>query len=203
GSKDLIASAVEDLSQHQRWLENYRAAETKHTRRLKRKELMHRFGEFMKRVLRALLNMALAVGRALRSAGLTLLGLCVHMMKAIGAGFVYLYRLGLSAMAWLAPRLRALLLAMGRGLAAAFAWTLLRFKSFARGAAEEAKIAYSWSARASKAFARGAAEEAKIAYAWSARTSKAAAASARERTSAAYAWTAPRAHAFASSASRG
>lgn len=202
GSKDLIASAVEDLSQHQRWLENYRAAETKHTRRLKRKALMHRLGEVLKRVLRALLNMARAVGRALRSAAIVLFGVSVRVVKAIGAGLVYLYGLCSRAMAWLLPRLRALLLATGRGLAAAFAWTTLRLNSFARGAAEEARIAYAWSARVSKSFARGAVEEARIAYAWSARVSKAGAKTARERAIAASAWTAPRARALASSASR-
>ena len=36
GSKDLIASAVEDLTQHQRWIENYRVAETRHARRVRR-----------------------------------------------------------------------------------------------------------------------------------------------------------------------
>ena len=41
GSKDLIASAVEDLSQHQRWLENYRVSETKHARRIRRQELLY------------------------------------------------------------------------------------------------------------------------------------------------------------------
>lgn len=203
GSKDLIASAVEDLSQHQRWLENYRAAETKHTKRLKRKELMHRLGEVLKRVLRALVNMALAVGRAMRSAAIFLFGVSVRVVKAIGAGLVYLYGLCSRATAWLLPRLRALLLATGRGFAAAFAWTRLRLKSFALGAAEEAKIACACSARVSKSFALGAAEEAKIAYAWSARVSKAGAKTARERAIAAYAWTAPRARALARSAPRG
>ena len=60
GSKDLIASTIEDLSQHQRWLENYRVAETKHERRIRRKELMYQAELLTKRVLRALRRFALA-----------------------------------------------------------------------------------------------------------------------------------------------
>ena len=97
GSKDLIASAIEDLSQHQRWLENYRVSETKHARRIRRKELMYQAELLTKRVLRALRRFALAVARTIRTISLFLVRVSVRVAEAIAAACVYLYGLARDA----------------------------------------------------------------------------------------------------------
>ena len=216
GSKDLIASAIEDLSQHQRWLENYRVSETKHARRIRRKELMYQAELLTKRVLRASRRFALAVARTLRTISQFLVRVSVRAAEAIAAACVYLYGLARDAIVWTAPRARALAVAIGRLLAAAFAWTVLKLKQFALATLEEARIASAWTLRNLQAFARGALEEAKIASSWMLRNFRALArgtrqgaasrlcldraeayARARSRTRhdgdpAAYAWTSPK-----------
>ncbi len=102
GSKDIIASAVEDLNQHQRWLESYRVSETKHARRVRRLELMYQLGELAKRVLLALKRFAFACGRAVRSLSLFVVRVLVRAAQAIGTAFVYLYGLARSAVMWTA-----------------------------------------------------------------------------------------------------
>ena len=89
GSKDIIASAVEDLNQHQRWLENYRVSETKHARRVRRLELMYQAGELAKRALLALKRFALALGRGVRSIALFVVRVAVRAAQAVGAALVY------------------------------------------------------------------------------------------------------------------
>ena len=224
GSKDLIASTIEDLSQHQRWLENYRVAETKHERRIRRKELMYQAELLTKRVLRALRRFALAVARTLRAISLFLGRVSVRVAGAIAAACVYLYGLARDAIVWTAPRARALAVAIGRLLAAAFAWTVLKLKqfalatleeariasawtlrnlrAFARGALEEAKIASRWTLRNLRAFARGTMEEARVAHAWSERALRTTARATRNGIAAAYVWIAPRVRALSAAAYR-
>ncbi len=202
GSKDLIASAIEDLSQHQRWLENYRVSETKHARRIRRKELMYQAELLTKRVLRALRRFALAVARTLRTISQFLVRVSVRVAEAIAATCVYLYGLARDAIVWTAPRARALAVAIGRLLAAAFAWTVLKLKQFTLATLEEARIASAWTLRNLQAFARGAVEEARVAYAWFVRTLGAMARATRHGAASAYAWTAPRVRALTLAAYR-
>ena len=145
GSKDLIASAVEDLTQHQRWIENYRVAETRHARRVRRQELMLAVELTTKRILRALRRFALLVALNARAIRRFTVSMSVTVARAVTAASIYAYGLARSAAAWTAPRVprsrrrhwppdrsrlwldiqsdSALALAMGRTLAAAFAWT--------------------------------------------------------------------------------
>ena len=104
GSKDLIASAVEDLTQHQRWIENYRVAETRHARRVRRQELMLAVELTTKRILRALRRFALLVALNARAIWRFTVSMSVTVARAVTAASIYAYGLARSAAAWTAPR---------------------------------------------------------------------------------------------------
>jgi hypothetical protein len=134
GSKVLIASVADDLSQHYRWLESYRASEKKAARRLKRREVMYQLELGRRRVVRLSKQLALFCFR---------LGLwaSVLLVRWIGAGLTYSGDLLQRAAAWLIPRARALAFALASWTAAAFSWTCLHAIALARRAVKFATAA--------------------------------------------------------------
>jgi hypothetical protein len=126
GSKDLIASVTDEISQHQRWIENYRVSEKRHARWLQFQEIRYQL-ELKRR----------ALTRALKRFSLNL----ALLARAIWA---FTVKWTTAFIAWLTPRAYALALTLRRWVAAALAWTWATAVSFARGALQEASIAFAW-----------------------------------------------------------
>ena len=167
GSKDLIASAVEDLTQHQRWIENYRVAETRHARRLRRQELMLAVELTTKRILRALRRFALLNARAIWRFTVSM---SVTVARAVTAASIYAYGLARSAAAWTAPRVHALAVATGRQIAAGFGWTSSRIRALALAMGRTLAAAFAWTRDRSLALSHATLDGAALAYAWGARS---------------------------------
>jgi hypothetical protein len=179
GSKDLIASVTDEISQHQRWIENYRVSEKRHARWLQFQEIRYQL-ELKRR----------ALTRALKRFSLNL----ALLARAIWA---FTVKWTTAFIAWLTPRAYALALTLRRWVAAALAWTWATAVSFARGALKEASIAFAWIAVTSRDFARGALQEASIALAWIAATSRYVARASLKAASTALAWIAVTSRDFA------
>ena len=155
GSKDLIASVSDDLSQHYRWLESYRSSEIKHKRRLQRQEVMYQIEVRRRRLMRFAKRAALTSFRWARAASL-------FLWQHLNAAFLSLRALFLRAVAWATPyvraiakvivigfvwlvlEFRAILLALGKWFDAG--WSLLRAKSgvLAPDIANAASIGFAW-----------------------------------------------------------
>ena len=168
GSKDLIASAVEDLTQHQRWIENYRVAETRHARRVRRQEVMLAVELTTKRILRALRRFALLVALNARAIWRFTVSMSVTVARAVTAASIYAYELARSAAAWTAPRVHALAVATGRQIAAGFAWTSSRIRALALAMGRTLAAAFAWTRDRSLALSHATLDGAAFAYAWGA-----------------------------------
>lgn len=118
GSKDLIASVSDDLSQHYRWLENYRSSEIKHKRRLKRQEVMYQVELRRRRLTRVIKRGLVLSFRLARAAALFLW----EHAKAI---FFYLRDLSLRGLTWAKPYARA----VAKAIVIAFVWLVLEFRA--------------------------------------------------------------------------
>jgi hypothetical protein len=159
GSKDLIASVADEISQHQRWLENYRVSETKRARRLKRQELMYQLDIRRRRTIRSAKRFALAsliLARRVAS----------FLVRNGTALLVTLRRLLARGAAWTAPRARALALTLWRWSSAAVSWTRLKAGILARACLTGASITASWIAVKSRALALTLRRWLSAAYSW-------------------------------------
>ena len=194
GSKDLIASAVEDLSQHQRWIENYRVAETRHARRVRRQELMLAIELTTKRILRALRRFALLTARLARATWRVAASVSVRVARAVAAASIYAYALTRSAIAWTSPRVHALAVATGRRIAAAFAWTLHQGRMLARATLERAARAYAWSAPRARVLALAAYRTTEAGFSWLGAKVSTLARASSNAASTGFAWTTAKAH---------
>ncbi len=196
GSKDLIASAVEDLSQHQRWIENYRVAETKHARRMKRQKLMLAVELITKHILRALRRFALLTARLARATWRVAASVSVRLARAVAAASVYAYALTRSAIAWTSPRVHALAVATGRQIAAAFAWTRHQVRMLVRATLDQAARAYAWGALRARARARAAYRTTEAGLSWLGAKPNVLARASIDAASTGFAWTTAKAHAL-------
>jgi hypothetical protein len=203
GSKDLIASVADEISQHQRWLENYRVSETKRARRLRRQELMYQLELRRRRTIRSAKRFTLAsliVARRVAS----------FLVRNGTALLLTLRRLLARAAAWTAPRARALALTLWRWSSAAWSWTWLKAGILARALLKAALIgaawiavqsralaltlrrwlsaAYSWTLVEARVLARASLRAASISASWIAVTSRALALTLRQWLSAGFAW---------------
>jgi hypothetical protein len=110
-SKDVIASATEELNQHQRWLKSYLASEKrdrdKHARWLKRQQVMHRRQLQRQRMIRSCKRFALAFVFFVRSVYLVLL-------KGATSALIYLRDRLLISASWIGLKAHALALALIR-----------------------------------------------------------------------------------------
>lgn len=159
GSKDLIASVADEISQHQRWLENYRVSETKRARRLRRQELMYQLELRRRRTIRSAKRLTLAsliLARRVAS----------FLVRNGTALLVTLRRLLSRCAAWTAPRARALALTLWRWASAAWSWTTLKAGVLARAFLRAASISASWIAVKSGALALTLRRWLSAAYAW-------------------------------------
>ncbi|MBM3543389.1 MAG: hypothetical protein FJX44_02620 [Alphaproteobacteria bacterium] len=133
GSKHLIASVSDDLTQHYRWIESNRSAEIKHKRRLKRQEVMYQLELHRRSLVRVIRLVSLLTFHFVQEAA-------QFLWEHAKAAFFYLRDLVARGVTWAAPyaralakviviafvwlvlELRALSLALGRGLATLWAW---------------------------------------------------------------------------------
>jgi hypothetical protein len=182
GSKALIASAADDLSQHYRWLESYRASERRAARRLKRKEMMYQLELGRRRLVRSSEQFALTAFRI----GLAV---AVVLLRWGGTAITYLRALLQSGAAWLIPRVRALGFALVRWTAAAFSWTLLNALALARAFLRAVSIGAAWADRKAHAFAFASGWWLAASYYWTAPKVREAALALRGWLAAALSWT--------------
>ncbi len=203
GSKDLIASAVEDLSQHQRWIENYRVAETRHARRVKRQKLMLAVELITKRILRALRRFALLAARLARATWRVAASVSVRVAQAITAASISAYALTRSAIAWTSPRVHALAVATGRQIAAAFAWSRHQVRVLARATLEQAARAYAWGAPRARGRARAAYRTTEAGLSWFGAKANVLARASTDAASTGFAWTTAKSHALSRATIKG
>ncbi len=105
GSKHLIASVANDLSQQERWLAHYRVAERRHARRLWFQELIYQLELRRQRLMRWSKRLALIALRWARSAAQFLSRTAVSLVSI-------LRRVTTACFVWLRPRAYALALAL-------------------------------------------------------------------------------------------
>jgi hypothetical protein len=179
GSKDLIASVSDDLSQHQRWIENYRVSERRHARWLQFQELRYQLELKRRALMRALKRFSLSVALLAR------------------AIWTFTVKWTTAFIAWLTPRVHALALTLRTWIAAALAWTWATAVVFARASLKAASIALAWFAATSRDFARASLKAASIAFAWITAKSRDAARASLTAASIAVAWIAVQSEAFA------
>lgn len=159
GSKDLIASVADEISQHQRWLENYRVSETKRARRLRRQELMYQLEIRRRRTIRSAKRLTLNSLILARQ-------VAAFLVRNGTALLVTLRRLLSRCAAWTAPRVRALALTLWRWASAAWSWTTLKAGILARAFLKGASITASWIAVKSRALALTLRQWLSAAYSW-------------------------------------
>lgn len=155
GSKDLIASVSDDLSQHYRWLESYRSSEIKHKRRLQRQEVMYQLELRRRRLMRFAKRAALTsfrwaraasifVWQHLNAAFLTLRGLFLRGVARAAPYARAVARVVVIGFVWLVLEFRALLLALGKWFDAAWSWLRAKGGVLARDMFKAASIGFAW-----------------------------------------------------------
>jgi hypothetical protein len=139
-SKHLIASTLEDLTRHHSWLESYHRDERRRAERLRRQEALQRLELRRQRAAWLLRRFTLIAFAAARTTAISL----VRFLRA-ARGFT------LRAVAWTAPRARALAVIVARWLSAGLVWSERTAVSLARTGFAGASIGFAWSVRTSDA----------------------------------------------------
>jgi hypothetical protein len=155
GSKDLIASVSDDLSQHYRWLESYRSSEIKHKRRLQRQEVMYQLELRRRRLMRFAKRVALTSFRWARAAS-------IFVWQHLNAAFLTLRALFLRAVAWATPYVRAI----AKVIVIGFVWLVLEFRAILLALGKWFYAGWSWLRAKSGVLARDIANGASIGFAW-------------------------------------
>ena len=137
GSKSLMAAVANDLSQHERWLAHYRLAERRHARRLLLLELIYRLELARRRLVRSAKRLGLASLRLARSVADFLSRTAIAFVSASR-------RIVVACIAWLRPRIYALLRTLWRWLTAAWAWISMTSAALTRAATITATTASAW-----------------------------------------------------------
>ena len=143
GSKHLIASVADDLSQQERWLAHYRVAERRRARRAKVRELIYWLELKRQRLVRWLRRVALIALRSARTAA-------AFLWRTAVALFVILRRTTIACFLWLWPRMYAAALTLAAWTLALSAWALAEARFLARATANAAAIAAAWVAHQSR-----------------------------------------------------
>ena len=143
GSKHLIASVANDLSQQERWLAHYRVAEKRRARRVKIQEIIYWLELRRRRVMRWSRRQALNCMRLARTAA-------AFLWRNAVALFNILSRTAASCLAWLRPRAYALALLLAAWTIAFLAWTATEARLLARTLANAAAIAAAWTVHQSR-----------------------------------------------------
>jgi hypothetical protein len=140
GSKHLIASVADDLSQQERWLAHYRVAERRRARRAKIRELIYWLEMKRQRLARWLRRQALTGLRLARTATTFLWRNAVDLV-------VFICRTATSCFLWLRPRVYALALTLAAWTLTSLTWALVQARRLARATANATAIAAAWLAR--------------------------------------------------------
>lgn len=146
GSKDLIASVADDLSQHQRWLAHYRVAEKRHARRVMLQELMYQLETGRRGLMRLSKRFGLIILRLARS-------LAVFLSRTGAAALLVLRRVITACAIWIRLRAYALALTLRRWLAAFRGWALVTSGILARAVIKTVSIGFAWIGVQSRALA--------------------------------------------------
>ncbi len=204
GSKHLIASVADDLSQQERWLAHYRLAERRRARRAKVWELIYWLELRRRRLARWLRRVALIALRLARTAAAFLWRTAIALSVILG-------RTATACYAWARPRAYALALTLAAWTIALLAWAATELRLLARATSNAAAIAaasiahqsrilgamvrrwliaaWAWSRIEAARLARAAMASASTSAAWSAARSQALATSLRRETIQLASWT--------------
>jgi hypothetical protein len=204
GSKHLIASVANDLSQQERWLAHYRVAEQRRARRAKVREMIYWLELRRRRLARWLRRVALIGLRLARNAAAFLwrnaVALGVIVRDTATAGFlwlrprVYAAALMLAAwtlalLAWAATEIRLLARAAGKAAAIAAAWIAQQAQILGAILWRWLIVAWAWTRIEAARLARASIKAASIGAAWSAAQARALATSLRRETVRLASWT--------------
>jgi len=132
-SKRMIASALEDLTQHHSWLESYHRDERRRAQRLRRQDALQRLELRRQRAAWMTWRFALASFAVMRAAA--------NFLARNGAAFL----------TWATPRAQALALLLARELSAASAWSWRTGRILVRKAYAGAVTGFVWTVRTSDA----------------------------------------------------
>ena len=141
-SKHLIASALDDLSRHHRWLESYHRDERRRAQRLSRQEALQRLELKRQRAAWLLRRFALISFVAIRSTA-------IFLVRTGHAFLVAARHFTLRAAAWTAPRAHALAVVLSRSLSAGLFWSWRAALSLARTGFAGASVGFAWAVRTS------------------------------------------------------
>ncbi len=144
GSKHLIASVANDLSQQERWLAHYRVAEKRRARRVKFQEIIYWLELKRRRVMRWSRRLAL---HGLRLAKIA----AAFLWRTSVALFVVVRRAATACLNWVRPRAYALALTMATWTIAFLAWAATEARHLARAMANASAVAAAWTAHQSRA----------------------------------------------------
>jgi hypothetical protein len=159
GSKHLIASVANDLSQQERWLAHYRAAERRHARRLWFQEMIYQLELRRRRLVRWLKRLALMVLKWALSAAAFLSRTAVSL-------FFILRRATTACLAWLRPRAYALALTLRKWLVGFWTWALAEAQALARATGKAVSIGSAWIVHRSRILAASLQRCVSTAWAW-------------------------------------
>jgi hypothetical protein len=137
GSKTLMATVADDLSQHERWLAHYQLAEKRHARRVMLQELLYQLDLVRKRTMRFLRRTALLTLRLARR-------VATFTARTAVFAFVSVRDAIIAGLDWLRPRAYALALLLRRGLVASWIWLAVQSRTFAALAARWWSAAWAW-----------------------------------------------------------
>jgi hypothetical protein len=132
-SKRVIASALDDLTQHHSWLESYHRDERRRAQRIRRREALEALALRRQRAAWMARRFALTSFVVMRAAAL------------------FLARNGAAFLAWTAPRAKALTLLALSEMSIALAWSWRASRVLAVRGFEAASTGFAWSVRASDA----------------------------------------------------
>ena len=140
-SKDVVATAAEELKDYERWLKDFVASEEqsrkRHARSLKREQARHRRRLKRERRARAGKRAALGVARAVRSASRSTVGAIVTAQRRSRD-------LTMAGAAWSAATSRAIAASTYEGLSLGSAWVSAKWRALTRASRETAATGWSW-----------------------------------------------------------
>jgi hypothetical protein len=201
GSKRLIASVANDLSQHQRWLAHYRAAERRHARRVMLQELIYQIELGRRSLMRLSKRLALISFRLARS-------IAAFLSRTAAAVLAVLRRIIMACAIWIRPRAYALALTLQRWLLAfsigvldaliiALAWLAVHSRALAITLRKWLSTSWSWTRLKAGILKQASLKGASVGSAWIAVKSRASALALQNWLSAGAAWTSAKAEALA------
>jgi hypothetical protein len=191
-SRDLIASAANDLHRTQRWFDSYQLAEKRHARRLRRQELLYQLELRRQQVARFSKRTALTAARDARDTYRTL-----HAASVVTLRFLQRHTSAAAAWAepklrtawlWLAVQARRLRFACLRAGAAAGTWTAAQARALAHRLALATSRAWAWTMRQAPIVQRQAATAGAAGLAWTRTNLRALGRSLRDILSFVWAW---------------